>query len=136
MDNSFIEQIVSHLEFLGYEVHVTYSEGDKVEFVSAKHPYRSNILFRPYLDGFLFQLFYATHESTKDRYDEFLDYVNNLNKCASIARMYCDDNRDLVIEAWLSPIYDKVAFGRFIDAWDNDARVNLAKDNRTSGFLI
>lgn len=130
-----IDQIISHLEFLGYEVKVNEPNKDGVVVVAAMHPQKSNFLFRPYLAGFLFQLWYSTNESTKERRTDFLEYINNLNKCASTTRAYCNDDMDLVIEAWLPEKYEKVSFGQFLESWDNDTRAKLADDARTDSFL-
>lgn len=114
-----LEQIKSHVEFLGYDVTVEEERG------RAKHPERWNIVYREFKGGILFQTYFGVSDYGKSNKEEFFNFLNLMNQGAVVVRFYADDDFDLVMEAWLPSGYEKQTFGRFVEQWDNDTRTRL-----------
>jgi len=114
-----LEQIQTHIEFLGYDVTIEEERG------RAQHPERWNIVYREFKGGILFQTYFGVSDYGKSNKEEFFKFLNLMNQGAVVTRFYADDDFDLVMEAWLPGDYEKQTFGRFIEVWDSDTRTSL-----------
>lgn len=123
-----VDQICTHLEFLGYEI--ARRDGGAV---AAKHQTHFNVVFRQYPYGILFSVFFGINAEGKARKEHVSLRCNAFNKESRVTRAYLDEDVDLVLEATFPLIYDKTAFGVFIEAFNVDLRmfskdtVNLAE---------
>ncbi len=119
-----IEQMTTHLEFLGYEVS---RDGD---LTKARHPRRFNMVVRPLAGGVLFTaIFGASDNATRDRLG-YLEMINALNANAGIARFYADKDADLFIEAWHPDYYDRADFGVFLEKLERDHHLLFGAEGR------
>lgn len=117
-----VDLICTHMEFLGYEI--TRRDGGAV---TAKHQTHFNVVFKQYGYGILFSAFFGINAEGKARKESTSLRCNAFNKEARVARAYLDDDVDLVLEATFPVMYDKAAFGVFLEAFNNDLRL-FAKD--------
>ena len=104
-------KVSKHLKKLDYEV----EKGD--ESVSATHESELNLSVREYKDGLLIR---AWLETSDESVKTLRKLCNTLNYNATVARMYIDDEDDLIFEAWYPGEYDKDKFDTFMEAWQND----------------
>ncbi len=114
---SILEQVVTHLEFLGYQI--TREE----KFVRAKHEKNLNLVVQSFNSGVLFTAFLSSNDLAKRDMLGFLECANTMNQKALIPRFYKDKDGDLVIEAWYPHIYDRGQFGLFMEQLNNDMRL-------------
>jgi len=104
-------KVVKHLKKLDYDVE------KKDESLSAEHDSELNVTVREYKDGLLVRAWLETSdESTRT----LRKLCNKLNYNATVARMYIDDEDDLIFEAWYPGEYDKDQFDIFMEAWQSD----------------
>ena len=115
---SILDQMSNHLQFLGYDI------ADSDEAKKASHVQRWNIVFREYKGGVLFSasLSGSAYAKSEENRQAFLELINSMNRAASVARFYSDEDQDFVMEAMWSGDYERVSFGRFMDLWDSDTR--------------
>jgi len=112
---TIIDQICSHLEFLGYEI----IKGESGA-IGAKHKSHFNLLFREFGFGILFTAFFGINSQGKNNKGNLLERVNAFNRAARVCRCYLDQDKDLTIEAYIPSTYEKAAFGTFIETLNND----------------
>lgn len=110
-----IDQIVNHLQFLGYET------TQKDELRIAKHPQKMNIMIRPFKGGVLFTSINSCKPNAKVDKAGYLNFINLLNSNAAVARFYADKECDFFIEAWYPDAYERNDFGVFLEAWETDS---------------
>ncbi|GJL56233.1 MAG: hypothetical protein NPIRA02_33650 [Nitrospirales bacterium] len=116
------EQIIEHLEFLGYECDPM-NQGVKVT-----HPSKIGFLLVPLKDGIMVQSAFAGIESqsSSEAHDAMdndlsqLSLINDLNRHASVSRFFWADTGELVIRASILGSYDKRRFSTFMQAWEKD----------------
>lgn len=116
---STIEQMTTHLQFLGYET----SQVD--DATGARHPRKLNLLMKPLAGGVLFTAILGGNRNAKNKRSQYLDLINSLNNKAAVARFYADDDSDLFVEAWHPDWYERTAFGTFMEVWDHDCSLLL-----------
>jgi phage gp46-like protein len=122
------DQIVSHLQFLGYDV----SKEEK--FIRARHSKKPNLIVRVFSDGALHTSIWGTSDYAKGNRLALLEYVNALNQGAAIARYYADKDIDLIVESWYSGDYDRTNYARFLELCDSDFE-KLIKISESGRFL-
>ncbi|WP_447969168.1 hypothetical protein [Nitrospira sp. M1] len=118
------EQIIEHLEFLGYECDPM-NQGVKVT-----HPSKIGFLLVPLKDGIMVQSAFAGIESQSrsEAHDAIdsnlsqLSLINDLNRHASVSRFFWADTGELVIRASILGSYDKRRFSTFMQAWEKDGQ--------------
>lgn len=114
MPATILDQVLSHLEFLGYEIE--HKEG----FAAARHPRRYNMAVSEYAWGVLFRVYFGSSaEAERDKCAVY-EAVNAFNLAAAVCRCYLDKDFDFAFEAVYPRVYDKVVFGTFIDAISDD----------------
>lgn len=128
MAASTVEQMGTHLEFLGYEV----SRDDQL--TKARHPRKLNFAMRPLAGGILFTAIFGCSEDAKRNRPGYLEMINSLNDKAVIARFYADKDSDFFIEAWHPDHYERAAFGAFMQVWDRDCGL-MADHSEAAKFL-
>jgi len=112
-----MEQIIMHLEFLGYEIT---RNGERTV---AKHPSKFNIALLPLAGGILLTSIFGGNENAQRDKFGYLEMINTLNAKAVIARFYADEDLDLFMEAWYPNYYDRTEFGAFLETWDRDCMI-------------
>lgn len=117
-----VDEISTHLEFLGYEI-VRNDTGS----VSARHQSHFNVVFKQYGYGLLFSAYFGTNPDGIIRRDEMLARCNAFHREARVCRGYLDNDSDLIVEAVFPAFYNKAAFAVFLEALNADLR-NMAKD--------
>lgn len=110
-----MDQVARHLEFLGYTVS-TEQEGRLI----ATHTSKPNLVARDYKGGCLLTAFFGADTGAKRKRQGYLETINSLNSPATVARFYADSDGDFATEAFYNYPYDRAAFGRFMDLWDQD----------------
>ncbi len=108
------DKVSNHLEFLGYAV-----ERDG-KHLSAKHPSKSNLFVRFYDKGIVLSTYYICTDTAKQTRQRLLEYVNSLNSNALAVRFFLDNDQDVNLVSFSPGDYDKLAFGRFLQYWEND----------------
>ncbi len=130
MELSVIDQIVNHLEFLGYEVEK--EDG----WAGARHARKLNFCFKECNGGVLLSGLYSSNDFAKDNKGDYLNYINLLNRQATIARISADDKGSIWFEAWFPGMYEKKQFANFMDLWDFDTGELLSRSEpETTRFL-
>ena len=118
------EQIIEHLEFLGYQCK-PFNQGVKVT-----HPSKIGFLLVPLKDGIMVQAAFAGIESQSESspvssngHDPSrLSIINSLNQRASVSRFFWAETGELVIRASVLGSYDKRRFSTFMQAWEKDGQ--------------
>lgn len=132
MDKQVLEKMAAHLEFLGYQIE------NKGESVFATHPQKTNILIRPGSGGFFIQALYNVGKKAEQDRIGFLEALNELNSKAIVARFWAqprDKEPSLGIDVWVPSIYDKVAFGTFLEFWHYDTVTLLYQNELIKEFF-
>ena len=119
MPVTILEDVKTHLEFLGYDVE------DDGKVVTAKHAQKLNMIFKSFNGGLLFTAVFTSNDYAKQDMEGFLKFINGLNQTACVARIYADKDVDLLFEGWYPDTYDKAQFGLFMELWDRDTRGQL-----------
>jgi hypothetical protein len=114
MEGEAIQQVIQHLEFLGYEV-----EADEKRAL-CRHQKKVNIRVRNFAGGVLFTGIFGCQDYAKSHRADYLDIINTLNAQAAVVRVYADEDTDFIIEAWHPDEYDRQRFGLFMELWDRD----------------
>lgn len=122
--NKTLQQMASHLEFLGYEIE-RLEIGENKEWVAARHPQSNNYLFFELLPNFiLFQVSLRTDKKSNSKMDEA---INKMNKALAISRVYYEVDEDkkvlLRIESVYSSDYQKERFARFRDTFESEQKM-------------
>lgn len=118
MSEEIIKTIADHLEYLGYEIKPPPKD---LPGVRAVHKSRFDIRVRPLRGGIFFMSsFKAKPEAIEKDELTYLRALNTINLNSSILRVYDDEHKFLVIEAWYPAAYDKATFATFIDRWQKD----------------
>jgi len=129
MDATIAAQVKARLEFMGYEI----AKAEEVSF--AKHPKWPNISFQKHMGGFLFSTTYAIKETAKTRKTEFLEYINDLNRHATLVRFHTGTDSSLVAKCWMPGFYDETIFDSFIKLMNNDITALIFKHKKTNVFF-
>jgi len=114
MASMTLDQMVTHLQFLGYEVE---RDGD---IVKAKHRTKVNILLRDFRGGVLLTSIFGCKDQAKKNRAAYQDFINLMNQKATVVRFYADKDSDFFMESWYPGTYDRAIFGSFVDLWDED----------------
>jgi len=86
-------------------------------YLSAKHDKWLNMTLREYKGGILMRAYLETSQYDRDDLEAL---CNKLNYSATAARMYIDNEDDLIFECWFPGKYDKDRFEALLEAWHND----------------
>ena len=89
----------------------------KDDHLSAKHDEWLNVTVRDYKGGLLLR---SWLETTQYDTDDLETLANKLNYKATAARVYIDNENDLIYECWFPGQYDKGRFEALLDAWHED----------------
>ena len=130
MFSSTTEQMISHLEFLGYQT-------ERVEKnVIEKHQKNVNILLQELKGGVLFSSFFDTQEAAKRDMAEYLTWINDLNRRTLLLRFYANADFDkLIMESWYPSLYDKSNFGLFMDLFNGNIALLFTDEKEAKKFL-
>lgn len=104
--------IQEHLEFNGYTVEVNDQR------MLAKHASKPNISLRKYHGGILLTSTYIGTDEGHNSRRRMIDIANSLNVDAVAARYYIDKDTDLIVEGYYSGVYDKEAFGIYLEKFN------------------
>lgn len=125
-----IDQICTHLEFLGYETNKTDSGT-----IRATHKSYFNIIFKEYGYGVLFSAFFSSNPTAKSDRKGFLESVNSFNRIARVSRCYIDKDEDIAFEACMPSNYEKASFGTFMEIFNSDMKNGAHDDVKLFDFL-
>lgn len=130
--NELTEKVISHLEFLGYEIQNPKSENNIDNFF-ATHDKNPKYWVK-YIEGFGFSFitYYTMNEAkiTKSRL-KFLEILNTINSSTLLCTYSCARNDQLIVSAWLPPHYEKRQFSNFLDSFESD----VSRQSNTPGFM-
>jgi len=130
MSVSTLDQIVTHLQFLGYDV----SQQDEVRI--ARHTKKANVILRPFKGGILVTALHGCKDNMKPDKAGLFRLSNLLNTNAAVARFYIDKDSDLVVEAWYPDSYEREKFSLFWESWESDSlTLLLANADETLKYL-
>ena len=131
MEVSVITEMISHLEFLGYEI--TKKEGEPPMFY-LRHSDRTSIVISEDYPGYSFRTFMSVRAEVKNRHSKYLEFINQLNSRSIVARFHYRENLNLVASSWFPNNYEKTTFGRFMDCWNNDTTEMIAEIGSSKEF--
>jgi hypothetical protein len=130
IDKPFIDQVIDHLKFLGYEVEKKQGRGLCV------HERRPNFIFGGYYGGIYFKTLIDSNDYAKTNKEGFLSFINQLNRKAIFASIFVDDEWAIIFTVWFPGIYDRKQFGVFMDLWDNDTHdILISSEPETTKFI-
>jgi hypothetical protein len=124
------EAIVNHMEFLGYRVEV----GE--QSIMVHHDTRYNFLIRKFLGGIMFNAFWGSSDYGKEHRNEFLEYVNDLNRMSSATVFYIDKDVDLAASCWFPGVYERQMYAAVIERWTGDLDFIIRLDIEKSQKLL
>ncbi|MCL5612354.1 MAG: hypothetical protein M1485_07375 [Chloroflexi bacterium] len=125
------EQMIAHLEFLGYKVE------RKEPGAFAKHETNLNLFLQEQKGGVLFSSLFGFQETAKRDKAECLAWINALNETTLLLRFYTNGEFDsLVMQSWYPSIYDKASFGLFVELLNGNIRLLFTDADRAKKFLI
>jgi hypothetical protein len=121
IEASFIDNIISHLEFLGYKIE------RKEGWFRCHHERKKTFILSNHYGGILLSAWYQSNDFARNNSGDFLLYINQLNRKAIVSRVFMGDEGSLNFDAWYPDSYDKEQFGLFMDLWDYDTAELLVK---------
>jgi hypothetical protein len=134
MSSISLDEILTHMEFLGYEI----EKKEEGQFV-ARHESNGNIIGRPYQGGVLFQQYWVLNKYNSANRSECLEAINDLNSGANVSTYVISTDSDgdtlLRMDACYFGLYDKKTFGVFLESYNTDTAGRLAQ-NETLRALI
>ena len=83
----------------------------------------------------MFSTTYAIKETAKTRKAEFLEYINALNRHATLVRFHTGTDSSLVAKCWMPGFYDETIFDSFIKLMNNDITALIFKHKKTNVFF-
>jgi hypothetical protein len=110
------EQIIAHLQSLGYEI---VHEDERI-YVKSHSVGKYSFHISQNGRGIQFLDTNSANAYAKQDRAGYLEYINNLNNKASVARYYTNKECRLFILAWYPYLYDQVAFDMFFDDFEDD----------------
>ena len=120
MADTLAEPFTQHLEFLGYKVDQPNASGWQM----ACHERRWNIFIGPHEIATRVFGQLVAGQSFGDEKELFFEELNRINDDAVVARFSAirDEDGDIIVRvrARYSGLYDRCAFGAFMDAWHDD----------------
>jgi len=139
-ENTKIEEVdkelISHLEFLGYEVEGQDLVGNSQRY-TAKHKSRPNLIFNSVPDiGISFVSFYFIDpEKVKKNRDEALEIINRMNNKALFTSFSISpDSNNFVCGALYLGKYSKKEFADFLDLFEKDIQSRLGEEGHLADF--
>ena len=109
MLRSTTDQMIAHLEFLGYEI-------TRLEtLVAAKHKTKMGLILEEVIDGAIFSNMFEGSVTAKNNKVDYLTWINELNRRSIHIRFYTNEQFQLSMESWYPNLYDKYCFGQYID---------------------
>src|SRR5437764_796111 len=111
------EQILTHLKNLGYEI---IHEDEKI-YAQSHSTGKSSFFLSQDGRGIKFMATSSGNNNAKQDRLGYLEYINNLNNKACVARYYTNKECRLFILAWYPYLYDEVAFNMFLDDFNDDS---------------
>lgn len=126
MTSSVLDDMATHLEFLGYEL---VRDSD---WVGARHRTKLNLRLRDFAGGVLLSAVLFGNAAAKENRLDYLSFLNTMNQKAAVARFYADDDSDCTMEAWHPGLYERSKFGDFVSQWERDGeRLLMAPEAQT-----
>ena len=133
MNINSIEEITTHLEYLGYKIEwedhdvlkkkdnwYMIGEVDEGSFRYAEHDEKVSFFFFDVPGGVVFNGGMATNEKASTNKTEFIEIINCLNQKSKVTKFYALENNDLSYEAYFFGNYNKSTFNTFIERYDQD----------------
>ncbi len=126
MKNTITKDIINHLEFLGFTIEV--EEKETFDILTCKNVARSNIT--AYIStGFV--LLISRYSVELDRPTiELYELIGAINSKTNCSKWYLSDSsKDEIVVAIEGYVYDydKINFGKILEAMESDIRAHLPK---------
>ena len=112
---STLDEISSHLELLGYEVHRS-----EPGLATAVHKERVSIYLRDSLFWISLFSFTPLNPQWKRKEAEVLESVNEFNTRAGVCRCLINNEGELIVLATLPTLYEEASFARFLEQYHGD----------------
>lgn len=112
---SDLDQIKSHLEFLGYAAVEPKGPGD---ILLMEHQMKPNVFLDPVGGGVRIRAVYRLEETASQTLDRLYGALNEVNG-KSVASSFSSDGNLLTVSYWLAA-YTKTGFGNWLAAFDYD----------------
>jgi hypothetical protein len=119
-----IQEITRDLELMGYKV----EQGEKVLYVKRSN---DSMKITKHRSGLLVVVSFGGSDVSRSHRGEFLEFVNRLNADAVALRVYISKDGNVHFEGWFADEYERVRFGVFLEAWNNDVK-RLINQNQTA----
>ena len=134
MSSNTISEIITHMEFLGYEMEKR-EDGNYI----ARHDSYGTTFVKPYHGGALFQQYWVLNNYTSDKRSSCLDAINEINSNANVTTyvVNIDSEGDALLrmDSCYLGVYDKKLFGNYLELYNTDTRNRVAQ-NETLVSLI
>jgi len=127
---STIDQITTHLEFLGYKFQKLVESGGFV----ATHQTKNTFFFAEKAGGIAFVNFLGINAKGKNNQGEMLKLINAYNEGTIVIKCYISDER-LILSAYHPNSYDRSSFGNFIDSFNRDLDFSVSRDLNLVQYL-
>ena len=123
MKNPITEQIVSHLEFLGYKIEDK-TETEEKDMLWATHELKANVMLNITKGNTVLIIArFIVSDSTETITQEFLNKLNHVNLQAIFTKWYyeeTDDKKVLISIETFTTDYNKQIFGSIIEKFDHE----------------
>ena len=126
------EQIINHLEYLGYSMEISNVNNDWIMGTKSGYPF---IMVKVSDDGIRVSSYYNTNQNVKSEDRQFLEYLNELNSKSGICTFYTNEDLELNFSCSYMGLYDKNRFSFFINLWEYDVTTIMDSISSTMHFL-
>jgi len=130
MKNPITDQIVNHLECLGYKIEELKGIEEK-DVILATHEQRANIVFDiTKSNTVLMGARYTISEPNVTANQEFMNQLNVVNSRTVFTKWYYDENKEKRISMKIETFaigYDKHVFGTLLEVIERDIFENMSK---------
>ena len=127
-DATYKKEIVTHLEFLGYELQDL--DAEQGHTYIAKNPNRSTLLVRIYNNTSILTTRYGGFQIKALKSRDFFETINAINQDVMGKWYYQADEEDqevTIVTEMDYYDYNKTTFGTLIDSLENEVRLNIMK---------
>lgn len=131
-----LENINTHLTFLGYRCEKKKSEEGRLSLTCKTKQTVPDLHIQPKSGGFLISFYRLATEEGKKQEAEMLKTINQLNADAIAARFYRDSEGDMSMEAFLPGSYDKQAFSNLLTTFNEDWKRLVKEHEDDLGKLL
>jgi hypothetical protein len=114
------DQLIQHLEYLGYTCTVENKAQKDKAYVVADHEEEYRFTFMKLAGGIVFRTLFTLNADKKKEWGEakILQAINTANADSALLKVYLfEDGETVALEAWQSDVYEKRSFSSFLDLY-------------------